>query len=615
MTETTLCGYCVDLPEKGRAAAREITRCPLCKTELGSSAAGGRFRVGAAPVPTPRLWKWLAGLATTAGAVCLVLVAWIVLQPRPRVVEIVILPPPPAPIVKTESDAEPPAIMEIARAKPYTLGVLSPDARAKPAAGSFDAVPTRLTVALGEDSPKARAELPVTAPKTLAQSNAVDSAALIEKVELRGQKELLDAPEVSLDPAPAFKDIKEARQRQQEFKDQLAKRVAEIHAKNGKEPDGFIRFLRQDRDDLQGLPFILGKACQLSETQAHVLAETSPAIRDALGQVFDEKQRKGSSDGGPGWEAPYGFWFALAKQGDGRYLGALKEREHTAVALMPALVQILAPMPGELRLGVVAHYRAWKRPEVSVMLARLAVYDPDPRVREDALDALREHPQDQYRAVLVDALCYPWARVAQRAADAAVTLNCQELIPQLIGMLESTDPAALFIQEVNGQRVTALREMVRINHHRNCLLCHAPSQGSARRQVPVGLVPSPADPLPPSFSRAYYQDRSGGSLARADVTYLRQDFSMMLAVENVGPWPKMQRFDFLVRTRVLTDAEVEAWQAKQGGKPSLSAHQQAALSALRRLTNLDCGPNAAEWRAATHLMSAAQPDARVENQE
>ena len=46
MTEITPCGYCVDLPEKGRSAAGQVKRCPLCKAELGVTTAGQHFRIG-----------------------------------------------------------------------------------------------------------------------------------------------------------------------------------------------------------------------------------------------------------------------------------------------------------------------------------------------------------------------------------------------------------------------------------------------------------------------------------------------------------------------------------------------------------------------------------------
>ena len=50
------------------------------------------------------------------------------------------------------------------------------------------------------------------------------------------------------------------------------------------------------------------------------------------------------------------------------------------------------------------------------------------------------------------------------------------------------------------------------------------------------------------FSSVYYS-RGKGDFVRADVTYLKQDFSVQLPVANPGQWPAEQRYDFVVRER------------------------------------------------------------------
>src|SRR5205814_1822941 len=97
-----------------------------------------------------------------------------------------------------------------------------------------------------------------------------------------------------------------------------------------------------------------------------------------------------------------------------------------------------------------------------------------------------------------------------------------------------------------------VRELVRVNHLRNCLLCHAPS--TSKLGLVQGPVPVPGEPLPPS-ARVYYTDPNAAALVRADVTYLKQDFSVMQPVTNHGTWPRLQRYDYLVRVRLLTPAE------------------------------------------------------------
>ena len=74
----------------------------------------------------------------------------------------------------------------------------------------------------------------------------------------------------------------------------------------------------------------------------------------------------------------------------------------------------------------------------------------------------------------------------------------------------------------------------------------------------------------------------------------------MLKVADADPWPEMQRFDYLVRTRTLTESEAESYQKAFGGNRA-SPYRQAALSALRRLTGKDAGASAEQWRTALGL--------------
>jgi hypothetical protein len=93
--------------------------------------------------------------------------------------------------------------------------------------------------------------------------------------------------------------------------------------------------------------------------------------------------------------------------------------------------------------------------------------------------------------------------------------------------------------------------------------------------------PIPGSPLSPQ----YYANRSRSVddlFVRAAVTYLRQDFSVVLPVAKAAPWPEEQRFDFLVRTRKATKAEAEGSQKQQGSYPQ----REAVLFALRQLQDL-----------------------------
>src|SRR5262249_15298183 len=153
------------------------------------------------------------------------------------------------------------------------------------------------------------------------------------------------------------------------------------------------------------------------------------------------------------------------------------------------------------------------------------------------------------------------------------------------------------MQEVEKKKLPVVREMVRVNHHRSCLMCHAPgNKETVSPDTLTAQVPVPGEPLPtPSQG---YANSVPDLLVRVDVTYLRQDFSLMQAVEDANPWPEMQRFDFLVRTRVLTEEEAQTYQAKLDKREpgQLSPYNRAVLTALRDLTGKDVEPTGKAWR-------------------
>ena len=69
--------------------------------------------------------------------------------------------------------------------------------------------------------------------------------------------------------------------------------------------------------------------------------------------------------------------------------------------------------------------------------------------------------------------------------------------------------------------------------------------------------------------------------------------------------PALQRFDFMVRTRVLTDEEAALYREVLQ-KRELDAdlpYEGAILAALRELTGRDTAPTAPAWRTLTRLTS------------
>ncbi len=603
MMEATLCGYCVELPEKRRAGAARVRRCPLCKTEVGVTASGRHFRVADAAARTAGRWHillWalpaIALLAFGAGVLGWAALASHVTEP------VVAIPAPPTAISEDSPAAEvpaPPAVVAVAELKPR----LSSDpgaARPKPTPAPLGGAGERAAVVVASDAPKPVAEVPHAETKhvggvhTALQSPPPPPLAPPD-TEKWVQTYLLAVPELALEQPPvrAFStpDRREAFKKERaQAKQWLADLETKIQKKNGKQPDGFILSLREERSDLAGLPFLLGGACQLSAADARRRAEASRTVRAALSAPGRPSFESGAAGTADTLHLAARFWHTLATTRSGLRSSVPKQpgrmEELTASELLPTLMQVLATEAPALRIGLIAQYRDWQGPHITAAFARLALYDPDPAVRDDALHALRGRPPAEATQALLDGLRHPWPIVAQRAAAAVVFLERTDLMDRLTEWLGGPDPCAPFVQDVKGTKVLAVRELVKVNHHRSCLLCHAPSSDIRSREVPQGLVPSPGEPLPPFASQAYYSAfRLGDTVARADVTYLRQDFSALLPVKDAAPWPEMQRFDFLIRTRVLTEKELQT--VKPSPAPGVaSPHHLAWRAALERLTAL-----------------------------
>jgi hypothetical protein len=398
---------------------------------------------------------------------------------------------------------------------------------------------------------------------------------------------LVSVPEVALeeDGAQVPKNVKEARVHIQK----QAQAIAEQTKKN---PDAFVQQLMAKRADLAGLPWRQAENCQLPERPALDLQMASLTIREAL----DASMLISSSQAGAKavtklhpdevYKDVDRFWFGVHGK---------KNSKSANSPAMATLGQILAAENFALRLSFIDYLGSLSDPRASVALAQRAVFDLSPDVRLYAIEALRTRSAKEYLPVLLDALRYPWPAAARHAAEALAVLHLREAVPQLIGLLSEPDPGGPFLQTVQGQKVPAVRELVRVNHLRNCLLCHAPS--TSDRDLVRGPIPTPGEELPAS-ARLYYAKNSTLAMVRADVTYLKQDFSVMLPVDQHGAWPLYQRYDYLVRIRTLDPAEANLLAAQRNISKTqgLSEHTQAVLYALRALTGRDAGPSAQAWR-------------------
>jgi hypothetical protein len=255
------------------------------------------------------------------------------------------------------------------------------------------------------------------------------------------------------------------------------------------------------------------------------------------------------------------------------------------------VVQLLEAEELPLRWAFVKLLAETQGPVATAALARRALFDTSETMRDEAVDALKTRPEEEYRQVLLNGLRYPWPPVADHAAEALVTLEDKKALPGLVDLLDQPDPAAS-AQSKDGKWF--LPQLVRINHLRNCVLCHSPSFDT--KDLVRAPVPTPGEPL----RELYYASLQGPAI-RADVTYLRQDFSILQPVPDPGKWPERQRFDYVIRQRELTLDELQAYQEAErfrarAGPSTTYPQRQAVLFALRELTGKDAGVSALAWR-------------------
>jgi hypothetical protein len=358
-----------------------------------------------------------------------------------------------------------------------------------------------------------------------------------------------------------------------------------------------VQALVDNRSDVRGLPFSMGDACRLPAERGQQFLGELNTLRAAMANPAQMASLLPNPTAQPANDA------------------ALQAR-------IAAITQVVWPEGAKLGQQMVKYLASLSHADATKALAKLALFSEDAEVRSDAVGALAVRRDKDWDDILLGGLNYPWPAVAQRAADAIVTLKRTDLLPQLAEILDRPDPRAPQVQETDGKKVTVVRELVRINHLRNCLLCHSPaSPAAAQNAVPdddpralgevdakrlpaaasttTAPVPIPGQEVPtPSPSGGYGRFAIPDTQIAFDVTYLRQDFSVKLSVADAKPWPETQRFDFLVRTREVTEEEAQAYrellQPAKGEK--FSPYQTAALASLRKLTGKDTEPTTSAWR-------------------
>jgi len=374
----------------------------------------------------------------------------------------------------------------------------------------------------------------------------------------------------------------------------IAYSIAKINHLNAKKHDGFMLAMIENRADLHGLPFLMGDDCRSGEKLAASFAVIAQGVRQLTQNQNGQRLPDGSvpnefSDLNP---------TKLTLPGT--------SPETVQLALVAALMQIMMPESEQARVNLAKYLATVPHIDATKALARLALFSAEDVVRAAAIEGLRLRSERDYTDVLMQGFNYPLPAVAKRSAEALVKLDRKDVLADLVNVLERPDPRLPFTEKRDGKDAMTVRELVKVNHHRNCLLCHAP--GNTENTPAVALkvaVPSPVEPLPKPTDGGGYQTTPSTPdiLVRIDMTYLRQDFSLMMPVADAHPWPEMQRFDFLVRTRPVTPTEVQAFESRretdEPGQPSV--YHRAALFALRELSGRDAEATPQAWRKVLNI--------------
>jgi HEAT repeat protein len=412
---------------------------------------------------------------------------------------------------------------------------------------------------------------PISAKPAAAAKIALKRFHQAEAEDLR--KELLRAPEVALNSrSPGSNELFQAAQQ--------CRLTHQIYLGPA--------FLTSSRLDLSGLPLVVGMDSQLGKEPAEDLHAMSRKLRRCVEASIGDRRLDPRPD-------PDKLRESLMKD-DGK--------EWLKSEAVPCLLQMLQAENAPVRKLLVEVLSRIPGKRATQALAMRAMVDLAPEVREAAVMALKDRPAEEFKGLLQAGLRYPWAAVVAHAAEALVALDRKESLPALAKALAEPDPSLPFAIRRGKLEVHAVRELVRVNHLANCVLCHAPSLDQA--ELVRGAVPVPGMPLPaPSTTPQYYE--TGEHFVRADVTFLRQDFSVMQTVANHGQWPIYQRFDYLVRLRRATESEMRVAEQMTNQMEATPRHDMLRR-AVREVTGKDPGATSEEWQ---HLLAAVQPVAGI----
>ena len=200
------------------------------------------------------------------------------------------------------------------------------------------------------------------------------------------------------------------------------------------------------RDDLAGLPFLRGSACRKSSRAARSLAKGAGDVK------FLDHDRLGSTLSGP--------------------------REWMHPERVAPLMQVVMAQPERNRQTMARHLAGVGGKQATEALAKIALFDTDPDVRRVAILSLSKRRAEEYLEPLLRGFEYPWPAVAEHAAEALAALKRVESVPALVAMLDAPDARAPYAKGAGPERF--VKEVVRVHHEFNCLVCHPPSLESRR---------------------------------------------------------------------------------------------------------------------------------------
>jgi hypothetical protein len=413
----------------------------------------------------------------------------------------------------------------------------------------FIAVNIRYGLDVSERDGTAPAPLPRIDPTTPV-AKLLPAAPEVSKAPVYLGEDLTSVPELALENV--------SRATAEEWRDRKARAVVAALELNSKEEDGFLKALLGARPDLAGVSFTMGSACRTRGERAKAFKLAADAVQSQKGAALLAESAAPDEKG--------------------------EKQPHFYEAHQAVVSQVIFAEDAPKQVALVRALASIPRPEATRTLARVAVFSTHEAVRTAAVAALAVRREADTAEVFAAGLRYPWPAIAANSASTIAKLKRKDLIPQLRAMLDAPDPRGPRVEVVAGRNETVAHELVRVNHHRNCLLCHAPvERGRSPAETLVAEIPVPAQSLP--SASAGYGNSDSNLLVRIDVTYLRQDFSAMLAVTDwtVETWPALQRFDFLVRKRVLTPAEAAGLRTRLAGE---SPYRRAAERALRELAGV-----------------------------